>query len=191
MKTKNIILIFITLTLVVGTAYFASKKSATNPAIQEQSVTYENSFLGISLKYPESWKSQEYKFGDEVIAIAFDPENTESQETFESIDAPLGLVSIYLEKKIPGGGDIRSTVGYESFEKVMIGESGIIEARKSTKILDESIPNPAYVNKHSITYFIHRESILLPDMTIRYLSSKDDPFIDEFSKIINSLKFSN
>lgn len=147
--------------------------------------TYTNEDLKISFSYPGEWKVNEYVYNGKVSAIGLDPLALPTQEDFESLDVPLGLLSFHPET------DVTNRVGYQDMEEITISSDNGIKA----KVYDENendnlTPNPAYQNKHVIRYFVSQgDEGVADDWSVDYVSDMDDAHWQSVQEILSSLKF--
>jgi len=167
-----------------------SSSQASEKDITVDWKTYRNDKYGLEFKYPADWKIQEYKFEnkDAVIYIGLDPLETVSQSTFETMDVSIGLISIGFKENNANAIDKKI---YESLETSNIGQG--ISARKSEEKTGENGPNPAYYNRHMITYYLGNKTeygdYFINDIEIKYVSVLNDKYLKTFDQIISTLKF--
>ena len=142
--------------------------------------TYNNDEYGLHFDYPSNWKLQEYKDPDtnKLAAVAVDPISVMSNDEFLSQDKYAGLV----EFKLNAGVD--NTIGVNGLPEEKIGKQAV-NARKNEDADNANSPNPAYQGKHSITYYVSQN-----DIVIQFVSDPEDTEgLDAFNKILNSVSF--
>ncbi len=148
--------------------------------------TYTNTKYGFEVKYPNNWVLGEYQL-KENFALALDPQKVVSQKTLETLDTYPGLVSINVEK-CPSQGCYEVS-GYDSFEKVTIGGQAGISARKLEISYEKNSSNPAYLGKHTITYYIDSPKTGAHSITITYVSDMSDKYLSDFNQILSTFNF--
>jgi len=154
--------------------------------------TYRNEEYGFEVKYPKEWKFQEYKDTNEIIKfIDIDPVRVYSEKEMSERELPFPLVNINFEEKE----DPATPLSYEDRIKQYSSWSDIIlksgeKAKKKDEIIEYS-PNPYYSNKHNIVYRIgnYNYSDWHKNVFIRYVSDREDKYLDIFDQILSTFKF--
>lgn len=150
---------------------------------------YRNDKYGFEVKYPVSWKMQEYKFRNgNVVYVGFDPLDVISQTTFETMDVPIGLIQIGLREN---NGNSITKENYENLKTVEISKG--VNAKIIETKTGEDGPNPAYYNRHTLEYYLGNQTVfgdfLIFDITITYVSGSGDQYLNIFDKILSTFKF--
>lgn len=157
--------------------------------------TYRNDKYGFEVKYPTSWKMQEYEFRNDgnvvngtIVDVGFDPLYVISQTSFETMDMPVGLIQIGLRE------NQSNSIAKENYENLKTVE---ISKGVNAKILEtktgEDGPNPAYYNTHTLKYYLGNKTVfgdfLDFDIIITYVSGSGDQYLNIFDEILSTFKF--
>ncbi len=150
--------------------------------------TYSNTQTGFEFKYPSDWVLGGYHFG-QASEVAVDPVRVASQADMETLDIAPGLVSVHTETcATPSGCHV---IGYENLKQVNIGINSAVEARTNTVSFQTDSPNPSYLGKHEISYFVDYGQNKAQRAEIRYVSDLSDKNLTDFNQILASFKFAS
>jgi hypothetical protein len=156
--------------------------------------TYRNNAYGLEFKYPKNWKFQEYYYPKEIfdpleiMEVGIDPASLISEKEAQTLDIVPGLVSILFDsgnKEAPG--IAKASYADLSLPEINIGAFNSIKAKKYEEFTGNDGPNPAYYNKHLIQY-----TVLINDsklIRIYYTSNLNDTYLQNFSQILSTFKF--
>jgi hypothetical protein len=143
-------------------------------------VAYTNVHLGFGFFYPEDWKVQEYYYDGKFRDVALDPNRVDSQQSWETMDAPMGLVQIMYSE------DSCAPLSDEYRVLTRIGVDNILAEKRDH--IETNSPNPSYEGMHTIEYRVNQPN-QCGSIEIRYVSKPDDPYLAEFEKVVSTFSF--
>ena len=146
---------------------------------------YSNEKLDFSFMYPGNWKLAEYNNPDLKVfnSVALDPQELVDEEIFWTVDTYAGLITFMHDP------DVTQYIGYDKFSTEKIGKDNAITAKKDEIEKYTNSPNPAWEDKHVITYYIHRpDTPAEDDLVIEYVSDQENKNLEDFQNILDTLK---